>query len=149
MNAKLKQIVTKERLQQLQDPRVVGLLIFGGLLLLVSWNAVGIIQTNYELQKKISRLQQENEVHSLSNTNLRLKNQYLETDNFLELAARRQFGKAAPGEAVLVVPKEIALRYTTETAKDQETTDSIKDANKPWYQKNLDAWLDFLLHRQD
>lgn len=145
MKEKLK-VVTKSSYHLLNDTRVLGLLAFGVVALLVSWSGVKSIQTNYELQKQISKLQQENDVRSLENQNQKLKNEYYKTDEFLELAARRQFGKAAPGETVLVVPKSVALSYAPElpktAAKKNKTVSAV-----PTYQKNLQDWVNFYLHR--
>src|SRR5437667_142896 len=71
--------------RQLRDVRVLGLVIFGGLVLLVSWSGIQVIQTNYDLQKQISKLQQQNQVQELENNNLQLTNQYFNTDQYLEL----------------------------------------------------------------
>src|SRR5690606_35121366 len=98
MIAKIKDFLKRPLLKQLQDVRVLGLLAFAVLALLVSWNTISAIQTNYELQKRMAGLQQENDVKRLANLNQELVNEYYKSDQFLELAARRQFGKAAPGE---------------------------------------------------
>src|SRR3990167_10839040 len=111
--------------QQLRDPRAIGLVAFGIVAVLVTWSGIKAVQTNYGLQKQIARLQQQNEVHNLENTNLKLQNEYLNTDQFLELAARREFGKAAPGETVLLVPKSIALAHVADLDK------SIKPKSQP------------------
>ena len=77
----------------------------------------------------------------LQNENQRLNNQYLDTDQFLELSARRQFGLGAPGEKLLVVPKETALKYTIDIKQGDEV--KTKKSNKPNYQKNFEAWISF------
>jgi cell division protein FtsB len=144
----LEKLKVVERFKSLSDMRVAGLVLVGILTLLVSWSAIGVIETNYDLQKEISKLQQENAVEGLRNENLKLENKYLETDTFLELAARRQFGKAAPGEKVLIVPKQVALANTIDVPEEKKPEPQV-EKEKPWYQRNLDAWFDFLLHRQD
>jgi cell division protein FtsB len=132
--------------QSLRDVRVVGFLAFGVIVLLVSWNTVGVIQTNYELQKRIAKLEQENELSKLANENLRLKNEYYNTNQYQELSARKQFGMAAPGERVYIVPRTVALKHTVEMPK--ETVASAPTENpKPLYQQNLEAWADFFFHR--
>lgn len=133
-------------LRQLQDVRVLGLLVFAVLALLVSWSGISAIQTNYGLQKQIAQLEQENDLRKLENNNLKLTTQYYNTDEFLELAARRQFGKAAPGEKLLLVPKQVALAHTV------ATPDTAKEAAKAQverstYQRNFTAWMDFFMHR--
>src|SRR5690242_16883915 len=112
MFEKIKNYPLRPLVRQLKDVRVVGFLVFGVLVLLVSWSGVKVIETNYELQKQVSRVQQENQVAELENNNLKLQNQYYNTDEYLELTARRQFGKGAPGEKLLIVPQEVALAHT-------------------------------------
>lgn len=134
-------------LKALQDVRTLGLLAFLVVALLISWSGVKVIETNYRLQKDIAKLEQENEVHKLENRNLELQNQYYNTDEYLELEARKNFGLAAPGETVLVVPKAVALKHVA--PEPQEVKEPTKKPDKPKYQQNFDAWVDFLLHRQN
>lgn len=143
---KIKTIPQHPVWQQLHDVRVVGLVVFGILALLVSWKSVEAIQTNFELQKQVVRLQQENAVRKLANTNLKLRNQYLNTDQFLELAARRQFGKAASGEKVIIVPKSVALAHTVSLTEPGAETPQ-PSLQKSRRQRNFQAWMSFFLHR--
>lgn len=131
---------------QAKDIRVIGFMAFAVLVLLVSWSTVSVIQTNYDLQKQVSTLAQQNKVSELENNNLKLKNQYYNTDQYLELAARRQFGKAAPGEKVLIVPKNVALAHTVNLP--DAATKKTTDDQKPVYQRNFETWMDFFFHRQ-
>lgn len=145
MFEKIKSLPLKSYIMELRDIRMVGFLVFGIIVLLVSWSTVGIIQTNYDLQKKIAQLEQQNKVAELETRNLKLKNEYLNTDQYLELTARKQFGKAAPGETVMVVTKVTALSKTVEMPK-VETLVEKQEKDKPFYQKNFEAWMDFLFH---
>jgi len=132
---------------QFRDPRALGLAAFGIIALLVTWSGVKAIQTNYELQKQISQLEQENQVRQLENQNLLLRNAYLNTDQFLELAARRQFGLAAPGEKLLLIPKNVALAHTVNLPDESQAAKKQPASHKPTYQRNFEAWIDFFLHR--
>lgn len=132
-----------DRIKQLTDPRNIGLYIFAVLVIATTWSGMRTLQSNFELQKKIARLQQENSVLKLENDTKELSNKYLETDEYLELSARRQFGKAAPGEKLLIVPKDVALKYVTNTTATTAATKSSV-VEKAWYQQNLDDWRDFL-----
>jgi len=140
-NAKTKIV---EFVKSLSDLRVVGQVFFAVIVLLISWSGVKAIQANYELQKKIVRLEQEVEISKLENDNIKLENKYLETDEFLELAARRQFGKAAPGETLYIVPKRVAMAHVTISAEDGDKQASNK---KPEYQQNLEAWGSFFFRK--
>lgn len=146
MLQKTKKIII-EYVKSLSDIRVIGQTVFVIIVLMVSWSTVKSIQTNYELQKKVVKLQQQIKVQELENKNLSLQNQFLETDQFLELAVRRQFGKAAPGERVYLVPNEVALAYAPKTA--ETIVEESKDTDKPFYQENLEAWVDFFFRKKD
>jgi cell division protein FtsB len=146
MLQKLKSLIKHPTTHKLLELRNIGLYVFGFMVLSVSWSGAKVIQVNYTLQKKIGVLQQQNEIKRLQNENDKLRNKYLETDQFLELAARRQFGLAAPGEKAYVVPKSVALANST----DLQTTSTVQTVELPkkiWYQANFDAWMDFFLHR--
>lgn len=131
--------------RQLRDVRLLGLNIFVVIVLLVTWNSVGVIQANYELQQQLSRLQQENEIQRLENDTLKLRNDYFLTDQYLELAARKQFSKAAPGETLLLVPEEVALRHSAEPQSQPKAEDAV--STKPAYQQNFEAWMEFFFRR--
>ncbi len=148
MIEKLKQYRHHPWVKQLRDIRVIGFLVFGAIVLLVSLNTVDVIRTNYELQKQISRLDQQNAVSDLTNTNLKLKNEYFNTDQYLELSARKQFGKGAPGETMLIVPKNVAMTYTAPVPKKEEPSEPAVEASKPSYQRNFEAWVGFFFHRK-
>ena len=135
---------TVEFIKSLSDLRVVGQVFFAIIVILISWSGVKAIQANYELQKKIVRLQQEVEISRLENDNLKLENKYLETEEFLELAARRQFGKAAPGETVYIVPKRVAMAQVTQDTSTGQTQASDK---KPVYQENMEVWSRFFFRK--
>ena len=136
----------QHHLRRLADFQVIGQIGFVVIVLLISWSGVKVIHTNYQLQQQIARLQQENEVQRLKNENLRLRNKYYDSPQYLELAARQNFGLAANGERELIVPKEVALKYAPESAGTQTETETA-EAKQPFYQRNMQAWLDFFLHR--
>jgi len=135
--------------EQVRDVRMLGLGLFLVIVLLISWSGVKIIDTNYELQKQISELRQQNEVKRLANENLKLQNQYLETNQYLDVAARQNFGLAAPGETVLSVPKEVALSYTIDLPNTEQAETATVKKKQPAYQRNFQDWMDFFLHRKN
>ncbi len=143
---KIKNYQNYPDLKRLQDVRVLGLVVFIGVAFLVSWSTVSAIQTNYGLQKQISALQQQNSVMELKNNNQTLANQYYNTNQFLELAARRQFGKAAPNEKLLLVPKNVALAHTVDVKSSVSKT-AAAPSHTSTYQRNFQAWMDFFQHR--
>lgn len=130
----------KEKLSNkgLYDFRLVVLAIVGLIAISVFWNGAKIVQQNFELNQKVAQIQKENEILELENRNKELQNEYLATDEFAELTARRVFGKASPGERVYIVPKDVALASLTE---EPEPTIEETQVEKPQYQKNLESWL--------
>lgn len=133
---------------QFRDVRAVGLVLFLVIVLLVSWSGIKVIDTNYRLQKDISRLEQQNQVSRLTNTNLKLQNEYYQTDQYLETAARQDFGMAAPGETMLNIPADVALAHTTDLPDTEQEQVRKTEAKRPAYQRNFQAWMNFLLNRQ-
>jgi len=134
--------------RQLRDVKFAGLILFVVVVLLISWSGVKAIQSNYTLQKQIAALQQQTEVQKLQNNNLKLQNEYYNSNQYLELSARQNFGLAAPGETELIVPKDVALAHTVSLPSKSAPADKPSD-KQPTYQKNFEAWVDFFLHRQN
>lgn len=132
--------------RRLTDVSFLGQTLFVLLVLLISWSGIKAIQTNYGLQKQISALKQQNSLQKLQNDNLALKNQYFNSDQYLELSARQNFGLAAPGEKEIVVPQAVALSYTVDVPSDDPPEAA---ARQPVYQRNFESWVNFFLHRQN
>ncbi len=130
---------------QFRDVRAIGLVLFLAVALMVSWSGAKVIQTNYELQKQISQLEQEIQIQQLSNQNLKLQNQYFQTDQYLELQARKDFGLGAAGEKQLIVPREVAQKYVAKLEAAEAPT--VVEVRQPAYQRNFQAWVDFFMHR--
>lgn len=143
---KIKTVVSVYVIPNLRDVRFLGLIVFGVLIILTSWSAVRIIEVNYSLQKEIAALDAKNQVRALENENLKLKNEYLNTDTYLELTAREQFGKGAKDEKLLLVPKDVALSRAPRLP--DETPSVVSKPNKnPVYIQNLKDWRDFYFHK--
>jgi cell division protein FtsB len=150
MSPEIKKIWTSERVKRLVDARNIGLYVFAIIVLAITWSGVKTVQRNYDLQKKISELRQQNTVIDLQNQNTDLQNKYFQTDEYLELAARQNLGLAAPGEKVLIVPKNTALKYVDPSLSSSVNSPSITSASdhSSKYIKNIEAWRDFLLGRK-
>lgn len=146
MLTKIKTAILDYIVPNLRDVRFLGLITLGVLVLLTSWSGMRIIELNYGLQKEIAALTAKNQVRQLENENLRLKNQYLNTDTYLELTARQQFSKGAKDEKLILVPKEISLSKAPILSL-KPTPQAIEDENTPAHLTNLRAWRDFFLHR--
>ncbi len=135
---------------ELTDVRTIGLLAFGFIAATVTWNGAKAIQMNFDLQKKVVVLEEQNKVLALENETQALKNEYYKTDEYKELSVRRLFGKAAPGENIYIVPKEVALKYaspTNSTVDDEQPLTTPTTVTLPAYQQHIQDWLDFFFHR--
>lgn len=147
MIEKIKKYYNHGLIQQFKDVRFAGFVVFGILVLLVTWSGVSVIETNYELQKQVSQLEQRNKVSQLENNNLKLQNEYYNSEQYLELTARRQFGKGQPGEKLLLVPKSVALKYTVDVPDETRQVAATPTLEKPFIQTNIEAWINFFTHR--
>lgn len=139
---KIKNFTKNDLPVMVRDTRFLGLMVFLVIVLLLSWSGVKVIQSNYQLQKQISELSQKNTIAELQNKNLALQNEYYNTDQYLELSARQNFGLGAPGEKELIVPKDVALRYAPELPADQDPA-AAKTEDTPFIIRNLREWRDF------
>jgi len=144
----IKNRLNNKTAKQLLDVRNIALIIFGVIVLAIAWSGAKTVQNNYQLQKQIAALQQQNNVLWLQNGNTYLQNQFYMTDEYLELSARQNLGLAAPGEEVLLVPKRVAMRYVDPTLVTKENEAAIPNDSRSKLTKNLEAWRDFLLGRQ-
>jgi cell division protein FtsB len=146
---KIKNALTSKKAKRLADARNIGLYIFGLVVVAIAWSGARTVQNNYSLQKQISTLKQQNAILRLQNDNTALQNGYYQTDQYLELSARQNLGLAAPGEQVMIVPKDVAMNYIDpQLANDSSQTDNSSADKRPGYVKNLEAWRDFLLGRK-
>ena len=129
--------------ERLQDVRVLGQIIFVVIVLLISWSGVKSIQTNFSLQKQITGLSQQNDLQKLQNNNLQLSKTYYQSNQYQELSARQNFGLAAAGEKVIVVPKAVALANTSDIPVPTVVGATVTSRERG----NFEAWVDFFLHR--
>ena len=145
----LKDFLKPERLKELTDIRNIGFYVFAVVVLAIAWSGIKTVQNNYELQKQISVIKQQNDVLELTNQTTDLQSRYYATDEYLELAARQNLGLAAPGETVLLVPKAVALKYTDPSLVYDSNNSSVADVKpKSNFAANFQDWRDFLLGRK-
>ncbi len=135
---------TIKYLERLGDIRYSGQLIFLILIVMLTWSGVRSLETNYKLQLQIASLNQSNQLASLENTNISLENQYLESNQFLDISARQNLGLASTGEQELLMPKNVALSYIAPS--NIKTVTSQESVAKP---SNYQLWVDFFLHRNE
>lgn len=148
MHNKIQTVIAKIKKYQLDDPRTWAMMVFAVLAAMVTWNGAASIQQNFALQKRVVTLQEQNKVQKLQNETQKLRNEYYKTDEYKELSARRLFGKAAPGERVYVVPKEVATSKVGPAVTTKvEAPAQTNPLQLPKYQQNVQDWLDFFFHR--
>ena len=130
---------------RLRDIRFAGQVLFVIIVLLISWSGVKAIQMNYNLQKQIATAKQENEIQQLQNNNLTLQNEYYNSNQYLELQARQNFGLAYPGEQELLVPVSVALSYAPKVSIPSSEPQKV---SVPPLQQHINDWANFFLHRK-
>jgi len=117
------------------------LILVGALLMALglAWNTVTAMQRNYYLQQKYNQLTAEVELQEIKNQNLKYQIAYLKTDEFLEVAARDKFSKAAPGENMIYLPKN------GEDAKSAIAKNGVKPMKKQstGWKANVSDWWQF------
>ncbi len=146
MKLKLKnyQKVITQQITRFGDIRFTAQVIFVVIVLLISWSGVRAIQSNYNLQQQVSKLQQQNKLEQLQNETIALQNEYYNSNQYLELSARQNFGLAKAGEKELLVPASVALSYTANVPYIGTTSNSKASTA---HQVNYQNWIDFFLHR--
>lgn len=127
------------------DGRNLGIYAIAIIALSVAWSSVKIIEKNYQLEKQISQMQQEVDILEQETKNQKLKNQYFRTDAYLELAARKYFGKSLAGEKLILVPRDVAAKYIPDVKT--VTANQDKKSDMPKFVENWQNWLNFFLHR--
>lgn len=98
------------------------------------WSTMGALQSNYVLQDQVDILRSQVEASKLESETLELENSYFASDEYLELQARKQLGKAAPGEHMLILP--------TNTVSDS-TAASAGKSRVVFTSSNFQAWMNF------
>ncbi len=120
----------------------VGIYIIAIMSFSVAWAGTKAIQRNYQLMKQVSVLEQEAEIARQRVENQKLQNEYYASEAYLELAARRQLNRAAPGEKLMIIPKSIARSKVPQYVEKQSDTGRSLETLPNWQ-----AWLQFLSGR--
>ena len=123
------------------DTRTIGLFFVLIVAVSVTYSSAKIIHKNYQLEQQITILQQENVLQEQINSNQKLTNEFYKTDAYLDLAARKFFNRAAQGETLVLVPEEVAMKYTTPVPG---PNNSANTKPTPTFLTNWRTWLNFL-----
>lgn len=102
-----------------------------------AWGSISMMQRNFALQKDIDAKQRELQLTELEVQTLQFEQNYYQSNEYKDLAARERLGLAAAGEKVLILPPNSA------TAKANG-----EPAPKPSRQvlgvSNFQQWMNFL-----
>lgn len=96
---------------------------------------MGALQRNFALQQMVDRTEQEVELMEIETQMLEFQKRYLESDEYLELAARDRLNKASPGEKVLMLPPNTPI-----TEQPSEATQLYEPTPPP---SNFSQWMTF------
>lgn len=141
-----KRIALKE-LNRFSDIRFTGQVIFAVIVFLIFWSGAKAVQSNFNLQKQIISLKQQNNQIEIQNNNIKIENQYYSSNQYKELSARQNLGLGYSGETEILVPDNVAMQYTLNLNNQNPSKvnkNLYKEAN---YQKNITAWINFFFHR--
>jgi hypothetical protein len=142
MKENIKKHITFENLREHLSIHNLGMFIIAVVAVSVAWSSTKIIQRNYKLMKQITVLEQKVQLEKIQIENQKLMNDYYKTDTYLEIAARRQFNKALPGEKLMLVSRTLALQKVPGIAKDESSQEAKSNNLSNWQQ-----WVRFLSGR--
>jgi cell division protein FtsB len=101
-----------------------------------AWSTVNVLTRNYDLERQVQQADLDNQVVKLQNENLKLEQAYFQTDEYLELQARKLLNKAEPGEHLVILPR-------TEESGSSLNSSRVSNVSK----SNFEQWMDFLFGR--
>jgi hypothetical protein len=116
----------------------IALIIAGGW----TWGTISSMQTNLSAQRAYEEQQRQLELTKLEVATLQYQQNYYNSDEYKDLAARMYLGLASPGEKVLVLPKNSA-EAEREVVVDT-TKSTTADDSKATSRSNFEQWIDFL-----
>ena len=100
-----------------------------------AWSTINVLAKNYDLERQVEQARLDTEIMKLQNDNLSLEQAYLQTPEYLELAARKLLNKAQPGEHLVTLPRV-------------ETTTTTPTTGPTIEKSNFEQWVDFLFGRR-
>lgn len=107
--------------------------------LMWTWGSIDSMTRNWSLAQELMSRQREKALLELEVETLELENEYYQSAEYKELAARKYQGKMLPGETMIYLPDNSeTARNKHKTQSDGETT--IASATM----SNLEQWLAFL-----
>lgn len=99
-----------------------------------TWGSIEMMQRTYTLQRSLDLKQREQRVAELEVTTLEYEQNYYQSSEYKELAARQHLGLADPGEKVLILPPNTPIEITEKVYMQEEKVPS-----------NFKQWMNFLM----
>ncbi len=126
---------SKIRIPQGKDLRARLFMTMGAILLVyMVVSTVQAIWQNYQIDKELSQLREENAELKLRNKYLQNLIAYRQTDSFKDKEAREKLNYQKVGEVVLIIPNESIERFTEGNIQDQTKTTPKEPANpEKWW----------------
>lgn len=106
-----------------------------------TWGSIDAMTRNWSLAQELMSRQREKAVLELEVETLELENEYYQSHEYQELAARKYQGKMLAGETMVYLPDN------SETAKNKHKTapaDSAESNIATTTMSNVEQWLTFL-----
>jgi len=97
------------------------------------WGSVDALGRNYKYQQQVDAARAQVELLGLQNQNLQAEQSYLQSNEYLEIAARAKLNKAMPGEKLVLLPPTVASTGSASGGAATAPDDS-----------NFTQWMDFL-----
>lgn len=121
------------------------LLFFIAVSLAITWATIGQIEYNYRLEQRARTLEEEVAVLRQQNINQDLRNEFFETNYYLELSARRQLGLVSPGEKVAIINRQDIEAVLAEFPEEPEeiAAETIETNASP-----IEQWFRFFSGKQ-
>ena len=118
------------------------IVVAGALIIAIAWigGTISVMQTNLTAQKAVDSQQRQLELAKLEVDTLKYQQNYYTSDEYKDLAARRELGLVQQGEKVLILPPNTTVDPKADeggTAKDLQG-DGVADTRS-----NVVQWLDF------
>ncbi len=112
------------------------ILIIGAIVALGwAWSTINVMTKNYNLERQVQEAELDNQIMELQNENFKLEQAYYQTNEYLELQARKLLNKAVVGEHMVILPQA-----TSDTTGKNSKIKTIEKSN-------FEQWVDFLFGR--
>ena len=103
------------------------------------WGSISVMQTNFSAQKMVDEQKRQLELTQLQVDTLKYQQNYYNSDEYKDLAARQDLGLVSPGEKVLILPPNSA------TAQQQDKLDAKREVTSAQATEpvsNFEQWLE-------